>query len=289
MIRLSTTLIIISLFANLTFSKHVLEHKTSDSDSIIIPFYFALNAHSPTSIHIKNNIDSVVFNHNGIWKKWGSEYQNLLTRKGLYKIFIKVIQDSLNYKLIEQNFEIIGNETMVDISIVLDKGRTPSNELIVTKYYNNDLNIKLKRIWNPQNQFEKDTSFLPDYEILNTSDSILYGIYHRRSSSMLVGWVQLHYITFLRYQKLENGNWQTISCNAPRIQMELKPGETGLTLKDMILDCKITNFQKKGKYRIVLEYGINNTVVRIPEIDDNKSFTYIEPHIYRIYDEFTIK
>jgi hypothetical protein len=282
-----STFFFVFTFLNSVNGKQFENDKGSNSDSIKIPFYFGLNVNGPTFIQIKNSMDSIVFNHEGDWKDWGSQYQKTLL-KGKYRIFIKVDQNSLNTLIAEEHFEIIGNETLIDVSVVLIRGRTPCKELIVTKYYGNEFDIKLKRIWNPQSQFEMDSSFLPDYEVLNSSDSLLYGIYHRFSSSMSISWVQLHYITFLRYQKFENGNWLTISCNAPRIQMGLKPNEKGCTLKDMRLDCNTNNFQKKIRYRVIFQYGINNTIVRIPEKRD-ESFTYIEPHVYQIYDEFTIE
>jgi len=58
----------------------------------------------------------------------------------------------------------------------------------------------------------------------------------------------------------------------------------------MILDCGKENFEKGGKYRVLVEYGINNTVIRRKEGTKQLSATvYVEPHIYQIFDEYDIK
>jgi hypothetical protein len=262
-------------------------------DSVSIPLYFGLHddyaSNGITSVQIMNDKDSIILNHTGKWKNWGSTYQTTLIKKGKYKILVNFFQDSLSIKHLEESFELQGTELMIDVTIGLMNRRESYNDITVNKYYGNQLNIELKRIWNPQKQFESKKSLLPDYEIVNNSDSTLYGIYHRRSSSMSIGWHQLHDISFFAIQKFENNYWQSVVCNAPRIQMSLKPKEIGTTLKDMVNDCPKKNFKRKGKYRIAVEYGINNAVVRKTEKLGEKTCIYAETYVYRIYDEFVIK
>jgi len=241
----------------------------------------------PNYVYIKNEKGDTIFEHKGKWDYWGgSTSQGYLKETGEYFITVIFFQDSLNKTILNEQFSVVGDEEKIDLTILLER----SNQITINKHYGNILNVELKRLWDPQKQFTRpDTTLLPDYEIKNTTDSTLYGIYHRFSSSASISWVQLHYIGFMAFQKNENGEWWFMDCNAPRYQMELKPGATGATLKDMKLDCGISHFQKGGRYRVLVEYGVNNTTVRENLTKDSIRYYYIEPHIYTIYDEFTLQ
>lgn len=266
---------------------------SSAKGPVAVPLDFGLNddysKYGATRIIIKDPEGNTVFTHSGEWKNWGSESTGIILKKiGAYEVIANFITDSNSIaKELHEHFEVSGSESRIDLTVALVNDRGDGyNMLTANKYYGNELGIKLKRVWNPQAQFKRDTTLLPEYEVLNTSDSILYGIYHRFSTSLLISWVQLHDLGYLYFQKMGKNGWEYMSCNVPRVNMDLKPGDKGSTLKDMVLDCSCRNFSKGGKYRILFEYGINNTTVRRPLI--NNSWTYVEPHIYQIFDEFSL-
>jgi hypothetical protein len=258
-----------------------------------IPFYFGLSDYKfknngPTRVVVTNEKADTVFIHEGKWDHWGASTRKaVLKTTGIYFISVEFFADSADKKQLNEQFTIEGKEEKIDLTVSLEVYL----QITVNKYYGNVLGLELKRAWYPQKQFTgADTTFLPEYDIVNTSDSTIYGIYHRFSSSNAISWVQLHDIAFLGYQQWKNGEWgYYIPCNAPRIQMNLKPGQTGNTLKDMKNDCGRSNFREGEKYRVVFEYGINNTIVREKELrEDFLRYYYEEPHIYCIYDEFTL-
>lgn len=94
----------------------------------------------------------------------------------------------------------------------------------------------------------------------------------------------------MQFQQYSDSGWLQLNCNAPRIEAELKKGQTGKTLQDMVLSCSKNEFKKNKRYRTLIEYGINDAIYRRTKAHNNlDSSFYYEPHIYEVADEFTVK
>jgi hypothetical protein len=269
--------------------------KTSTVEVIekTIPFSFGLHNDYDDKAHftITNAAGQICFSHTGQWKHWGSVPQKPFQKTGTYTLTIKFPEDTVKRDDIEQLIVLDNELEKIDISVASVNGFGGSyNGITVNKYYGNKLNLKLSSNWNPQHQFETDSLLIPDLIVTNTNDSTVFGIHHRFSSSMSVSWVQKHYITFLRFEHLVGSKWTPIKCNAPRVQMDLKKGEQGETLKDMVLGCVKKNFKRGEKYRVVLEYGINDgTTKRVEATATSAQYIYLENYIYQIMNEFELK
>ncbi len=261
---------------------------------VTVPFNWGFNndnfPSSNTIIDLFDPLDSLIFRNSGYKPFWGLQPKGLLKLTGKYKVHIIYFLDSVTKKDFNEYFEINGSENKIDLVVNLMSFGQRCNEVYVTKYYDNQYKIRLKRLWNPQEQFASKKELLPDYEWNNPSDSAIYGIYHRLSSSSMISWIQNWNIAYMNFQQYSDSGWLSLSCNAPRIEAELKKGQTGKTLKDMVLSCSKDEFKKNNRYRILIEYGINDAICRWTKSSNNlDSSFYYEPHIYEVADEFTVK
>jgi hypothetical protein len=262
---------------------------------VSIPFSFAFNndyfPSAATRVIITDARDSVVFENKGYQPSWGLQPKGNIITTGKHKVHVVFYTDSVTKREFEEFFTVAGNEKQFDISVNLMAGfRGQSNELYVNKYYGNQYKVQLKRLWNPQQQYNAQKELLPGYEWTNPSDSTIFGIYRRRSASSMTSWVQNWNIAYMQFQMQVGAEWVYLPCNAPRIGAEIKKGQTGKTLTDMVLSCDAKEFASKGRYRVLIEYAINNAVLRkTPAAANAAASVYYEVHIYQVTDEFTIE
>ncbi len=239
-----------------------------------------------------NSFDSVAFIHQGSLEGWGMRQIGKKVRTGKYTLILSWYKDN---KTVKTKKEIVIKPETELFSLNIELANEPQrgrvhNAIYLDQYSNSLQSIEFKRLWNPQEQFKKDTILLPNYEVTNKNDSTLYGAYLRFSSMLSINWVQPHYIAFMRLEKKSDSNWIPLSCNAPRIEMDLKKGATGKTLTDMILGCPVSNFKIGETYRVRIDYMFNNRVYeKNPPKNNLEENVYVEQTIYSYSDEFKLK
>lgn len=243
-------------------------------------------------IEMINSSDSVAFFHQGPLGSWGMRLIGKKIRTGKYKMILSWYKKNKPVKT--QKEIIINPETelfSLNIELANDPERGRTHNAIYLDQYTNSLNsVEFKRIWNPQEQFKKDSVLLPDYEVTNKNDSTLYGAYLRFSSMLSINWVQPHYIAFMRFEQKTDSGWIGLRCNAPRIEMDLKKGAIGKTLKDMVLGCPVNFFKLGQTYRVRIDYMFNNRIYqKNPSKDSFDDNIYVEQTIYMYTDEFKLK
>jgi hypothetical protein len=262
---------------------------------VTIPFSFGFNNHyfpsDSTLITVYDSKDSLVFVHKGYKPFWGLQKKGMLGWTGKYKVHMIFYPDSLTKKESEEFFDITGDEESIDLVVNLIKipgGR--SNEVYVNKYFGNKYHVQLTRVWDPIKQKASKKELLPEYQWSNPYDSTIFGIYRQFSSSSMIHYVRYWNIAYMQFQQYRDSGWMQMGCNAPRMEAEIKKGQTGNTLKDMVLSCPARQFTKKGKYRVLVEYGINDALYRHTKANGRlDSSFYYEPHIYQVADEFSIQ
>ena len=283
--------LIVSLFL-FCCSGNIGTHTKKPGKKVSIPFQFGFNnvyfPSDSTLVQLFNSNDSLVFQNEGYKPVWGFRPKGSLSLTGEYTVRVTYFVDSLMRKSYQDTFSIDGSEQQIDLAINIL--RSNSNEVHVTKYFDNKFNVKLNRLWDPQEQFSSKKDLLPNYEWTNTYDSTIFGIYRRMSMSMMISWVQNWDIAYMRFQKYTDSGWVYLHCNAPRMYAELKKDSTAGTLTDMVLSCPAKEFQKGSRYRVLIEYGINDVILRKTKQGAGvDSSLYYEPHIYRVADEFILK
>lgn len=258
-----------------------------------IPIYLGIHNDYPQkdSFHIEliDNWQTVAFEHKGPTGWWAMINTNKKIKSGEYLLRISWLED-LSWKQINKKVFLESDVRLITLNIELSNTFNHHNGVYLDKYYDNKKNLELIREWDPQVQFEGDTSLLPSYRIMNQSNDTIYGKYLRFSSSLSINWVQPHNIAFLSLEKFNNNEWQRKGCNAPRIEMNLKPGEQGKTLEDMRLDCPVDSFEIGKKYRIGIDYMVNDiTREEIEKNDNTEDYIFVGQKIYTIWDEFILK
>lgn len=248
---------------------------------------------NPDSLKIEmiNSADSVAFFHQGPLEGWGMRPIENKIRTGTYHLILSWYYHNKPVST-RQEIVIKAETTLFSLNIELanEPERERTHNAIYVDQYTNNLNaVAFKRIWDPQAQFKKDTLLLPDYEVTNNNDSTLYGAYLRFSSVLSINWIQPHDIAFMRVEQKTDSGWISLRCNAPRIEMNVKKGATGKTLKDMVLGCPVSYFKPGQTYRICIDYMINNRIYqKNPPKDTLAGNVYVEQTIYRYTDEFTL-
>ena len=278
--------LLVSCTNNTTTTNKTVNKKVS------IPFLFGFNndyfPSDSTSVQVFGPNDSLVFENVGYKPFWGFQPGGIIPLTGDYKVRVTYFTDSLTRRNYQDVFSIDGTETQIDLAINIMN--MPSQEVHLTKYFDNKFNVKLDRLWDPQKQFSSNKELLPDYQWTNKFDSTIFGIYRQFSSSMNISWVRNWNIAYMKFQKHTDSGWIYLPCNAPRLWAELKKDSSGKTLTDMVLSCPAKEFQKNNRYRILIEYGINDAIIRRSKggTATDSSF-YYEPHIYQVTDTFSLK
>jgi hypothetical protein len=275
-------------------NSQVLKDKTAYGKFVPIILGIHTEHTNPDSVKIEmiNSADSVAFFHQGTLKGWGMRMIEEEIRTGKYNLIVSWYKNNKPVKT-QQQIVIKPETELFSLNIELAneplRGRT-HNAIYLDQYTNSLKSVEFKRIWNPQEQFKKDTILLPDYEVTNKNDSTLYGAYLRFSSMLSINWVQPHYIAFMGFQQKTDSGWINLSCNAPRIEMNIKKGATGKTLKDMVLGCPVNLFKLGETYRVRIDYMFNDRIYqKNPSKDNFDENIYVEQTIYMYTDVFKLK
>jgi hypothetical protein len=260
--------------------------------SIILGIHNEHKEKDSLKIEFVNDSGSIAFKHHGPLEGWGMRMTDKKIRTGKYDL---ILSWNKNGKAVKTKKEIlIKPETeffSLNIELANDPQRGRTHNAIYLDQYTNSLKlVEFKRNWNPQEQFKKDKILLPDYDVTNKNDSTLYGAYVRFSSMLSINWVQPHNIAFMKFEQKTDSGWVNLNCNAPRIEMDLKKGAIGKTLKDMVLGCEVNNFKSGQTYRVGINYMINNSTYEKNaakgKYEDNG---YVEQTIYMYKDEFVLQ
>ena len=247
----------------------------------------------PDSVKIEliDTFGSVAFFHQGLPEGWGMRPTGRKVKTGNYTLLLTWYNDN---KMIKTKKDIqIKPETVyfsINIELANDYRRGRVFNAIYLDQYTNSMNtVEFTRRWDPMQQFKKSKILLPEYEVTNRNDSTLYGAYLRYSSVLSINWVQPHDIAFMRFENKTGNDWVTLNCNAPRMEMKLKKGATGKTLKDMVLGCEVSTFKAGRLYRIRIDYMINNAIYEksIPG-GGYEGNVYVGQTIYMYTDEFKL-
>lgn len=243
-------------------------------------------------IEMINDSGSVAFKHQGGLDGWGMRMTEKKIQTGKYKLILSWRKDG---KAVKTQKEIVIKPETAFFSLNIELANDPQrrrtfNAIYIDQYSNGLSSVAFKRTWDPQLQFKKGALLIPDYEVTNNNDSTIYGAYLRFSSQLSINWVQPHNIAFMRFEQKTDSGWLSMGCNAPRIEMELKKGATGKTLKDMELGCPVQDFKPGKKYRVRIDYMLNNAIFeKNPAKGEFEDNGYVEQSIFMFLDEFEIK
>lgn len=229
--------------------------------------------------------------HKGELQGWGMRWTNKKINTGEYRLRLTWEEES-GLKKTERKILIKPETKYFSLNIELANEplkKREHNAIYLDQYTKSLEDVEFVRKWEPMEQFESDTLFIPDYNVTNKNDSTLYGAYTRFSSSLSINWVQPHSIAFMEFEVKTDSGWVDMSCNAPRIEMDLKSNEQGRTLKDITLGCAKENFESNRTYRVVINYMLNDRIFeknkKQKEMEDN---VYVEQTIYSYEDEFKL-
>ncbi|MFK7969226.1 MAG: hypothetical protein AB8F95_02615 [Bacteroidia bacterium] len=260
-----------------------------------IPFMLGVhNEHQDKEsfkIEFLDNSEKTILIHEGPFEGWGMRWMDTKIRTGEYLLRLSWKEED-GPKLTQRKIFI--NPDTKSFSLNTELANEPQmerehNAIYLDQYTSSLSKVDFVRNWDPAQQFAEDTLLLPDYNVTNNNDSTIYGAYLRFSSMLSINWVQPHSIAFMRFEHKTDSGWVSISCNAPRIKMDLESGQQGETFKDMILGCAVKNFETGGLYRVRIDYMINDRVfeknLEEKGIEDN---IYVEQKIYSYTDEFKL-
>jgi hypothetical protein len=288
------SILLLNLLSVNCCDSQVLQHKTAYGK--FVPILLGIhNEHTnPDSLKIVmlNSSESVAFFHQGTLDGWGMRLIEKKIRTGRYNLMLSWYKNNKPVK-IQKEIVINPDTEIFSLNIELanepQRGRT-HNAIYLDQYTNSLRSVEFKKNWNSQEQFKKDTILLPDYEVTNKNDSTLYGAYLRFSSMLSINWVEPHYIAFMRFEQKTDSGWISLNCNAPRIEMNVKKGAIGKTLKDTVLGCPVNYFKSDQTYRVRIDYMLNNRIYqKNPSKDNFTDNVYVEQQIYMYTDEFKFK
>jgi len=281
------------IFVSSLYSQVLKQHRVS------IPLYFDINDDYHEMLGLKQALVEIITAKDTLLYS-SKKYKPLrrqtnpvikITSPGTYKVRVSYYADStLTPSTFLDSFKIAGDEIKIELNINIQWFDGNEDGLYVNKYYGNKLNVVLKRLWNPQQQFDVKRKLLPEYEWTNTYDSVIYGVHYLSSSHSMISWVSNWKIAFMEFEIFKGDNWLSANCNAPRLDAILNKGETGKTLKDMVLDCDKENYKPGDSCRILIKYGINDAIFRTTNATAMyTAHNYSEHHIYQVADEFRLK
>lgn len=243
-------------------------------------------------IQLIDNAGLVVFFHQGDLDGWGTRMIDEKIKTGEYQLIVSWYE---NKGLKKTQRKILLHSTTEYISLNIELANDPRsdrmhNAIFLDQYTTSLKGVTFSRNWNPEEQYKKDSLLVPDYNVTNNNDSTIYGAWLRYSSQLSINWTHPHSIAFIKFEEKVGADWVGFRCNAPRITMNLKSGEEGYTLKDMILGCSVKNFETKKMYRVRINYMLNDAIVEEnPPKDGLEDNLYIEQTIYSFTDEFKFK
>ncbi len=272
------------------------QNKMEEIKEVEIPFLLGIhNEHlnkDSLKIEFIDNSNTPILIHQGDLKGWGMRWADNKIKTGEYVLRLTWVEES-GLKKTERKILIKPETKYFSLNIELANDtlwERDHNAIYLDQYTKSLEDVEFVRNWNPSEQFKSDTLLIPDYEVINNNDSTLYGAYTRYSSSLSINWVQPHSIAFMDFEVKTDSGWVNMSCNGPRIEMDLKSGEKGQTLKDMILGCAKEAFELGRTYRITINYMLNDQIFeQNKEKEGIEENVYVEQTIYSYEDEFEIE
>ncbi|MFN8288836.1 MAG: hypothetical protein U0U70_01140 [Chitinophagaceae bacterium] len=271
-------------------------HQPATSDTTAAPYGkpvpVILGIHSDLSqkdsiqVDLINTADTVAFHHQGPVPGWGMQETGKKVPTGEYTLLVHW-KDSTTRREVKRKLLIKPATAYFSLNIELH----PDGSGIYLDQYTDSLpGVTFKRMWDPAHQFGERSIISPDYTVINNNDSTIYGAYQRWSSMLSINWVQRHYIAFMQFEAKTDSGWQSMGCETPRIQMDLKKGAKGETLRDMILGCPVNNFKPGHTYRVRIDYMINDARFEKTEAQGDQLRTvFMEQTIHMFRDEFVRK
>lgn len=268
-------------------------HQPATSDTIAAPYGkpvpVILGIHSDLlqkdsiQVDLINMADTVAFHHQGPVPGWGMQETGKKVPTGEYTLLVHW-KDSTTRREVKRKLLIKPATAYFSLNIELH----PDGSGIYLDQYTDSLpGVTFKRMWDPAHQFGERSIISPDYTVINTNDSTIYGAYQRWSSMLSINWVQMHYIAFMQFEEKTDSGWQSMGCEAPRIQMDLKKGAKGETLRDMILGCPVGHFKPGQRYRVRIDYMINDARFEKTEAQGDQLRTVFQGQtIHMFFDEF---
>ena len=259
-----------------------------------VPFYFGLNNNYPLAdsmrIQITGPEGKLLMENSGYNPVWGLLKKDSIRVSGRYTYQVSFYTDSNTRNEFSNHFDIKGDEERVDFSINISPFLPAGAEVYVNKYYGNRYNAGLIRNWDVTADSLSNT-ISPAYQLKNNFDSALFGIYRVQSSTFATHWARLHESAYTQLEKWQDKQWEPLPVNSCVIESNIAKGKTGAPYPDLIYKISKKDLRLPGQYRISLEYGINDAITRLPDSLSKASYPnlYYEMHIYRCYDEFSLR
>lgn len=270
--------ILFTLFT-LVFYSHTSANSAKDS-LIAFSFGFHNDYEEPMHIKILNDKGSVVFEHQTNAKTDGAVPQKPFTQRGNYSIQIKHPQKDT---IITKKLNIDNTVVSIELNVVFQNTLvSSSNYIYVYKHYENELGLSLAADWNFKKQSAFQSSAIPNFVLTNTQDSIVYGIRYHFSLATSVFKAKLDDVGYPFIMNYKNSKWVPLGCSPPRVFMNLKKGEKSNMQTSLYSICTNSSFDKNNLYKLVVPYGINNTI----EEKFATNFFYTEQKIYSVTEEF---
>lgn len=270
---------ILFTFLTLFFCSYASANPPKDS---LIDFRFGFHNDymEPIDVKILNEEELVVFSYQTNSRTWNTKAQKPFTKRGNYTIQVKHPQKDL---IISKNLYLDRSLVSIEINVAfINSLRDTSNHIYVYKHYKNVLGLSLTIDKRSKGKSAFQSSIIPDFVLTNTQDSIIYGIRYHFSPHLLITRAKLDSTTYPMMMIYENSKWSPLACTPPDILMYLRKGEKGRMKTSLYSICTDEDFNKNNLYKLVVPYGINNTVKE--NIATN--FFYTEQTIYKVAEEF---
>jgi hypothetical protein len=256
-------------------------HANPPKDSLIaFSFGFHNDYINPIDVKILNEDDLVIFNYKTNKKMWGTKPQKAFTKRGNYTIQVKHPQKDL---IISKNLYLDNSLVSVEINVAFINSLTDtSNHIYVYKHYKNVLGLRLSLDKRSKRKSAFQSSIIPNFVLTNKHDSTIYGIRYHFSANLLIATAKLDHTAYPFMMIYEDSKWIPLDCTPPDVLMNLKKGEKGKMRTSLYSICTNEDFDKNNLYKLVVPYGINNTI----EEKIATNFFYTEQKIYTVAEEF---
>lgn len=271
--------ILLFTFFALFFYSYASANPPKDS---LIDFYFGFHNDyiEPIDVKILNEEELVVFSYQTNSKTWNTKAQKPFTKRGNYTIQVKHPQKDL---IISKNLYLDSSLVSVEINLAFIASlNDTSNHIYVYKHYKNVLGLSLTIDKRSKGKSAFQSSIIPNFVLTNSQDSTIYGIRYHFSPNLFITRAKLDSIAYPFMMIYEDSKWTPLDCTPPDISMNLKKGEKGRMKTSLYSICTDEAFDKNNLYKLVVPYGINNTV----EEKIATNFFYTEQKIYKVAEAF---
>lgn len=264
----------------ITFLFYSYSYANSEKDSLIdFSFYFHNDYSKAIHVKIIDEYEKVILSHSIKKESRNQKLLLFLTKRDNYSLQVEHPKQGT---FINKVFHLDNSLASVEIKIAFTNTQAASfNNIYVYKHYKNDLNLILQPNWKKKaSAFQ--SSAIPDFTLTNTQDSIIYGIRYHFSPTLSLALPKLDEMTYPYIMVYKNSIWTPLNCTPPDISMQLKKGEQSNMKTSSYSICTEENFNKNNLYKLVVPYGINNSINE--KIADD--FFYSEQKIYKVTEEF---